>query len=284
MTTKAAIESKATEMVRLIISKGVVIDGRVLEEETRLERPREEAERLMAIGHARKPGRYRYAALDNVFIGSRAYDRGTEFFVEEPVPMETVGGRELLAGGKVLPLDLDEPVPDPLPDAEGDDRLWRDGPTVSCLVTESGAAVFRAARPGDTRTLRERLVCDYWFFGQVEITGHLTATGRQYVDQARRTNQRPSYESIARERRRQPVPPDPAGARETLKVRAIRHCNIDGHRHDPGEKFSAPAWLLAQPWVEGQVEPLDRPPVRFLDYCDRIKEFLGNPDAVYPKY
>jgi hypothetical protein len=51
------------------------------------------------------------------------------------------------------------------------------------------------------------------------------------------------------------------------------------------EKFTAPSWKLSEAWVTGLVEPLEpRLSKRFLDHCDRIKEFLADPNATYPKY
>jgi hypothetical protein len=270
----------------VIVQKGVVIDGKVLEGDERLVRPREDAERLISLGHARPIPRHRYVALENVIIGGNCcYDRGQVFVREEPVPNDTVEGVELPAAGKVLPLADDEPVPDPLPDPPLDGRMWQEGPPIECIVTEAGSRVFLAASAGDSRILRERAVCDYWFFGQVKITGHLTAIGRAYRDEARRTGERPDYVSLARQRRRQPVPPaDPEGAGEILSVRVLRPCTIAGRQRMPDERVTTFAWQLAEPWVRGQIDLGSRPTPRFRDHADRIKGFLESPDAKYPVY
>jgi hypothetical protein len=276
MTTKATIEPKAPAMVAVEILAPGAIHGEKLIEAGRRELPAAVAEKLISRGDARPMPRLRHVALANLVLPPHCYDRGEVFYREEPVPPDY--------RGMVLELAEGEPVPDPLPEPSDDQRMWMDGPLVLCEVLAAGVDQIQSTPVGGTLYLRERIGLDFAYFDKVRIKGHLSETGRLYQTAVERSGQRPSYERIARERRRQPVPPDPKGAREMLRTRALRPCEAGGAFRHADERFSAPAWTLAEPWVKGWIEPLDRPSVRFLNFCDRLKEFLADPNATYPIY
>jgi hypothetical protein len=276
--SKASIKADHPPTLAVVVQEDGAISDERLIKPGRQELPYEVARKLLDRGDARPVPRYTYVALDNVIIGgTRCFDRGQRFTVEEPVPAEFAG--------KVLELGEAEAIPNPLPDPETDDHMWMVGPMIQCEVLPGGTDTIRSAPVGGTVTLREQIALDFWATGRIRLVGHLTSVGRQYVIETNRTNERADYVSLARAKRRQPQPPlDAAGAAETVAAVVRRPCEIDGMRRMPDERIVAFAWEMTELWTRGAITLESRPSSRFSAHADAIKEFLSDPDAKYPTY